>query len=295
MLRPLLIAAALSLCASGACSQPSVKVVRPQQNPEIACRSDRHDNKPHKKKLWDGYEISLGPVAGEVEYACTAAIYRADGKVVYRTSGFNVTFDEENTGLDFDGDGKAEVVFKTDTGGGNHCCWQYNIISLYPKPRHLFDIDQQGLVRFEKEKNGRLIIWKRTEAPYSTYTSMAARPFAEKVLQVRRGKLTDITPEYCAPLFTDQNPDFREWKDALTLDKLERLRKTGEANRDNEEVISALFSKVAQHIFCRQFDEAFEELDRWPEPSRAKLKQDFAKAVKGEYPEFAARLSAAPN
>lgn len=293
MPRPLLIAAALMLCASGAGAQPSVKAVHPQDPPKIACWRDQPDNKPHRKKLWDGYEISLGPVAGEVEYACTAAIYRADGKVVYRTSGFNVIFDEENTGLDFDGDGKPEVVFKTDSGGGNHCCWAYNIVSLSPKPRHLFDIDQQGLVRFEKDKNGRLIIWKRTAGPYG-FTSMAASPFAEKVLQVREGKLTDITPEYCSVLFSDQNEDFRIWKETLTEANLERLRKTGQSDWPNEETVSALLSKATQHIFCRQFDEALKVLDLWPDgASRADMRKGFAGAIKDDYPEFAARLAAA--
>lgn len=292
MLRPSLVSLGLLLGALATHAQlPAKKIVKPVPKEQIiACWSGQEGNKPYKKKLWDGYEISLGPVAGEVEYACTAAIYRADGKVVYRTSGFNVIFDEENTSLDFDGDGHPEVVFKTDTGGGNHCCWAYNIISLSPKPKHLFDIDQQGLVRFEKDKAGRLIIWQRTQAPFSTYTSMAARPFAEKVLQVRAGKLTDITPEYCSPLFTDQNPDFHEWQEALTGTNLARLDKTGEKGADNDDLVSAFFSKIAQHLFCRQFDEALKELDRWPESSRAQLKQDFANAVKNEYPEFAARL-----
>ena len=289
MLRPLFLTVFLFLFVSTAAAQ--------NEKPKFTCYSRGQygggPNKPYKKKLWDGYEISLGPVAGEVEFACTAAIYRADGKVVYRTSGFNVVFDEENTGLDFDGDGKPEVVFKTDSGGGNHCCWAYNIISLSPKPKHLFDIDQQGLVRFEKDKNGRLIIWKRTAGPYG-FTSMAATPFAEKVLQVRQGQLTDITPEYCSILFSDQYEDFRIWKETLTQENLERLRKTGQSDWNNEETVSALLSKATQHVFCRQFDDALKVLDLWPESSRVQLKQDFAKAVKTDYPDFAARLTA-PN
>ena len=200
MLRPCLISLVFLLSALAANAQaPVKKIVEPSSVPKNACYSGGQyggaPSTPYKKKLWDGYEVSLGPVAGEVEFACTAAIYRADGKVVYRTSGFNVVFDEENTGLDFDGDGKPDVVFKTDTGGGNHCCWAFNIISLSPKPRHLFDIPAEGAVRFEKDKNGRLVIWKNTLGPYG-FTSMARTPFAQKVLQVRDGKLSDVTPEH---------------------------------------------------------------------------------------------------
>jgi hypothetical protein len=184
------------------------------------------------------------------------------------------------------------VVFKTDTGGGMHCCWAYNIISLAPKPQHLFDIDQQGLVQFEKDKHDKLIIWKRTAGPYG-FTSMAATPFAEKVLQVREGKLTDITPEYCGELSTEKNEEFRFWQEKLTATNLKRLQESqAPGGEDTEEVVSALLSKALQHVFCRQFDEALKDLDLWPEASRAKMKKEFGISIKNDYPEFAARLEA---
>src|SRR5690349_3179990 len=83
---------------------------------KIACFDYRKDNAPYRKNLWDGYEISLGPSRNPdaVEDKCTGAIYNSAGKVVFRTSGFSVVFDEDVTGKDFDGDGKPEVVFRTD-------------------------------------------------------------------------------------------------------------------------------------------------------------------------------------
>ena len=102
--------------------------------------------------------------------------------------------DEDRTGEDFDGDGEPEVVFPTDTGGGNHCCWGYIIFSLSPKPHKLFEIAMEGRVDFEKDKDGKMVIWKRTAGPFG-FTSMAAQPFAEKVLRVHEGKLVDaLTP-----------------------------------------------------------------------------------------------------
>lgn len=49
----------------------------------IACFHYRKDNPPYKKKLWDGYEISLGPSSNPdaVEDKCTAAIYNSAGRV----------------------------------------------------------------------------------------------------------------------------------------------------------------------------------------------------------------------
>ena len=95
-----------------------------QSDDEIACRAWPQTTESYKKKLWDGYEVSLGPArnaTGAGEDQCTAAIYNAAGKVVFRTTGFGVIFDEEHTGMDIDGDGKGEVVFRTDQAGGAHC------------------------------------------------------------------------------------------------------------------------------------------------------------------------------
>jgi hypothetical protein len=272
------------------CLSPAV---RAQNKPDkIACYASEKDNAAHKKKLWDGYEISLGPAPNpeEVEYRCTGAIYNGAGRVVFRTSGFNVVFDETLTGEDFDGDGKPDVVFRTDSGGGNHCCWGYIMYSLSPKPHKLFEIAMEGRVDFEKDKDGKMVIWKRTSGPYG-FTSMAAQPFAEKALRVREGKLVDATPEFCRRIFSDETEDYRIAKQVLTAENLEKLQKSSEGNWDNEEIVSALLSRALQHVFCRQFDEAMGDLNLWPEATRAKMKADFAGSIREDYPEFAAKLS----
>jgi hypothetical protein len=261
---------------------------------KISCHaagSEEPQNQPYTKKLWDGYEISLGPARNSQGGGdeCTAAIYNRSGHVVFRTTGFGVIFDENHTGQDFDGDGKPEVVFITDTGGGNHCCWAYNVISLSPKPRKLFDIDAAGAVQFEKDSQGKMVIWQRTAGPYG-FTSMARAPFAEKVLRVREGKLVDATPEFCPRIFSDGNEDYQAWKRNLTPEKIKTLQSTSTARGESEDIISDLLSRALQHVFCRQFDAALDDLDLWPEATRTKMKADFAESIKQDYPEFAARL-----
>jgi len=249
------------------------------------------EDQPYTKKLWDGYEISLGSAhnsqGGGDE--CTAAIYNSAGHVVFRTTGFSVIFDENHTGQDFDGDGKPEAVFITDTGGGNHCCWPYNVISLSPKPHKLFDIDAPGAVQFEKDSQGKMVIWRWTAGPYG-FTSMARAPFAERVFRVREGKLVDATPEFCSRIFSDRNEDFRAWNIDLAPENIKVLQSTGNTGVESEEIVSALLSRALQHVFCRQFDEAVSDLNFWPEANRTKMKTDFAECIKQDYPEFAARL-----
>ena len=260
---------------------------------KISCHASvmtKSQNEPHTKKLWEGYEISLGPARNSEGGGdeCTGAIYNRAGHVVFRTTGFSVIFDENHTGQDFDGDGKPEVVFISDTGGGNRCCWAYNVISLWPQAHKLFDIEAPGAVHFEKSQ-GQMLIWQRSPGPLG-FTSMARTPFAQKVFRVRAGKLVDATPEFCPRIFSDENDDYRGWKTQLTSGNVTKLGRRGKAEDDNEEVVSALLSRALQYVYCRQFDDALNDLNLWPEETRSKMKSEFAATIERDYPEFAARL-----
>jgi len=137
------------------CFSPALHAQR--EPDKVACYADKQDNAPHKKKLWDGYEISLGPSGDPdaVEEKCTAAIYSSAGRVVFRTNGYSVVLDEEQTGKDFDGDGKPAVVFRTDTGGGMHCCWGYIVFSLSPKPHNSSTLRWRAASTLRKTKTER--------------------------------------------------------------------------------------------------------------------------------------------
>jgi hypothetical protein len=259
---------------------------------EVACRAYPETTQSFKRKLWDGYQISLGPAANSTGDGdnCTAAIYNKEGHVVYRTTGFNVTFDQSLTGQDFDGDDHPEVVFQTDTGGGQACCWEYNVISLYPRPHKLFDIDQEGVDQFEKDADGKMVIWKRVEAPDMFDGAMAGRPFAERVYRVRDGKMVDATPEFCGQIFSDQNRFSKAWKSELSPQNVAALQSVDCARGDLEDMARALFERAYQHVLCRDYDAALADLDLWPAASRAQTKAEFAKQIKSDFPDFAARL-----
>jgi len=264
-----------------------------QAGQEISCRSTSSENRAWKKKLWDGYEISLGPARnahGDGD-GCTAAIYNGSGRVVFRTTGFSVILDQSHTGQDFDGDGKPEVVFMTDTGGGNHCCWGYTVVSLWPKPHRLFDLDNALAVRFEKDKQGKMIIWQPLVGPYGL-TTEARVPGAERVFRVREGKLVDATPEFCSRIFSDEDENYRTWVHDLTPENIKKLQAAPSLeNLENEDIASGLLSRALQHVSCRQFDAALDDLNLWPEDTRAKMKTIFSQSIKQDYPEFAARLT----
>jgi hypothetical protein len=255
----------------------------------ISCYSNRESNPAQKKRLWDGYEISLGPARNGVENdtPCTAAIYSSAGHVVFRTSGFNVVFDQELTGQDFDSDGKPDVVFRTDTGGGNHCCWAYIIFSLSPKPHKLLEIAVEGRVDFEKDKDGKMVIWERVSAPGAFGTPMAQRPFAAKVSRVKDGKLLDVTPDFCG------SKDERLERGYLTPEALKKLADAGAqgtGSYDDEAIVSTLESRTAQHVFCHEYDDALKDINLWPPDRRDAVVENLAESFKDEYPEFVAKL-----
>jgi hypothetical protein len=170
-----------------------------QARQQIVCYQTNPDNRAWKKKLWDGYELSLGPTphaADNPEEACTAAIYNAAGKVVYRSTGFNTRY-HDATGMVIDGDGAPDVVLMTDTGGGNHCCWEIEVLSLQPKPHLVFTYNPAGAFSFRKDRDGRATLWSVEGGLIEIGYSMADRPFALMVRKVIDGKLTNVTPESC--------------------------------------------------------------------------------------------------
>ena len=267
-----------------------------QDENEIACRAYPKTAESYKKKLWDGYEISLGPARNATDAGgdnCTAAIYNQAGKVVFRTTGFGVIFDEVRTGMDFDGDGKGDVVFQTDQAGGAHCCWIYNVISLHPRPHKLFDLGAGAAVDFDKDAQGKMVIWERVQGPYG-YTDGADQPFAERVYRVKEGKLDDSTPEFCGKIFSASNRDYQEWTRVLTPENIRKLESASELGSggtpDLDEIVSALLSRALQRALCKQYDQAMSDLSFWPEDSRDDMLGNFADSVKTYRPDFVARI-----
>jgi hypothetical protein len=262
----------------------------------IACYAERgKSNSAYTRKLWDGYEVSLGPARNGTENGdgdnCTAAIYNRAVKVVYRTTGYSVVFDEDTTGEDLDDDGHPEVVFKTDTGGGNHCCWSYNVVSLWPRPHKLVDIPQAGAVVFRKDEHGKIVIWVMEPGPYG-YTSMAENPFAQKIYRLRNGKLLDVTPDYCGVILREDEQNYAAASKLLTPERTKEFKSgTQPASYENSEMASAVLTVALQHVFCHQFDQALADLELWPDATKSKMKADFANSIRPNYPDFAARLT----
>lgn len=266
---------------------PHAAVVPAAEN--LTCLAGHGDGPPQTRKLGFGtsYEARVGPTrSGKAEdEACSASVVDDGGRSLFQLAGYNVTLDGRATGLDFDGDGTGDVVFRSDSGGGQHCCWSVTVVSLRPSPRKLFEIDAPGLVRFETGRQGRILVWQRVPGP-SGFTDVADRPFAERAFQYEGGKLVDVTAAHCRELLAPGNRDFDQQAKVLTPERLAALA-AGQTPPD-QEVASALWSRILQRTFCHRFDDALKDLDRWPASSRAH--QALRDVVKNDYPDFAKRL-----
>jgi hypothetical protein len=257
---------------------------------EVSCRGHRSTNPPVSKKLTAGFELRLRSSPNAPGETCEATLVGPGGTPAFRITHASVVLDTQGTGLDFDGDGEPELVLQVDDAGGNHCCWSELFISLSPSPHTLFELPADGAMRFEQQPHG-VLIWQRVGGP-SGYTSMAARPYAEKVFRMKQGALVDVTPELAGRLFSEENEDFREARDVLTPQRLDAFQhgELAPDEPDNEALVSALLAQALQHVFCHQFEAARANLDRWPAASRAKLQKDFAAVLAADYPAFEASL-----
>jgi len=239
------------------------------------------------RTLPNNYAVTISRSPEEVEFACIATLRGANGRIVRADSGFGAAVDEA-TGMDVDGDGTPELVLEMDTGGGNHCCWNYTVISL-TRPAHLlFTFHWSGATEFRRDAAGRVTLWSWEGGLYGTEPSEASRLFAQKVYRYSAGTLVDITPGQCAAIAADTSRYQAKPPDA---DALRRLATFGARSDSAYGVATEIESLMLQEVFCQRFDRALDIAHtRWPPATRAAFIAHFRDLVVGAYPAYAVAL-----
>ena len=82
----------------------------------------------------DGFTVEVKPIEADVpnSMVCRATIRSAEGKIVFEHEEWDIEMDPI-TGKDVNGDGYADAVLVSYSGGA-HCCWTYHIVSLGRNP-----------------------------------------------------------------------------------------------------------------------------------------------------------------
>ena len=257
-------------------------------NPVLDCYDDAGgapDGDFGRKKLWDGYEISIQPDPKDADNGCSATIYNANANAVYGTNnmspqqwsgaGTDVILDPSN-GLDVDGDGSPDVVLRTGSRGNGGSSWQLDAISLKPQAHILFSFGGT-FVALRKDPQARVVLWsgEPIELAGAYRVPNADVPVLQRAYRFSSGKLTEVTPDYCATIDTELFiPSSAELQDFKSRNIGDPKYQSGEA----ADVLNVVF----QEIFCHRFDQALTMVDdSWPPSDRASLIQALQKESSG--------------
>ena len=248
------------------------------QEKKLSCSTFPVDKSFGKKKLWEGYEVSVGPTAhfdddSGADGACAAAIYDQSGKEVYRTTGPSVKLDPA-TGMDVDGDGAPDVVLMNGSSGGSGGSWEIEVVSLKPHPHLLFKFEQEfPPADFRKDSQGKAVLWSGWGGNSSLGYSMAHAndPSARIVYRFTDGKLKDVTPEFCSEIENDKH--FQKPTEASLEHFKNSTIDSGEfESLDDEGTAGRLMSLILHYMLCRRFDNALNVIHQmWPKQDQVNL------------------------
>jgi hypothetical protein len=260
--------------------------------PGLSCQQGQADRTAKKTTIQTlAVTIAPSPKPEDVEEACTAEVRDRGGKVVFQSQGFNTELMDTN-GRDVDNDGHPDIVVGTDTGGGNRCCWAYAVISPVPRPHVVIKLPP---AHFESDENGKTVIWT-TVAFYDMGPSMAESPVVEQAQQFRKGRLEEVTSEYCPAMLSNQARGYASMTDVLeqlTSARKHASQQSGSSPSDEVRQTRVAATTLAlQAVYCGRDDMAATVIrDVWPAAEQAGMRATIRKAAGSQWPAIAQRLA----
>jgi hypothetical protein len=260
--------------------------------PAPSCHQGQADRTPRKTTIQNlTVTIAPSPKPEDVEDACTAEVRDRGGKVVFQSQGFNTELMDTND-RDIDNDGHPDIVVGTDTGGGNRCCWGYAVISPVPRPHVVVKLPP---AHFEPDDNGKTVIWT-TVAFYDLGPSMAESPVVEQAQQFRKGRLEEVTSEYCAGMLANQARGYASMTDVfeqLTTARKRASQQATSAPSDEVRQTRVAATTVAlQAVYCGRDDMAATMIrDVWPAGEQPAMRATIRKAAGSQWPAIGQRLA----
>ncbi|HVZ49942.1 MAG TPA: hypothetical protein VG916_14240 [Gemmatimonadaceae bacterium] len=283
-----IIALTVASVATVAASRGAGQGARPAAPvPRLSCQyADRARDALGRAELPGHFTVAITRDTGAVETECVAAVFDSGGSVVYREGAFAAAVDSA-TGWDVDGDGTPELVLRRDTGGGNHCCPVFTVITLGRPARRLLEYNWAGAAWFERNDRGAVTLWSWEGGFFGPDGTMAGRIFAQRVYRVSAGTLADATPDHCERIIAES----RFPSDPADSARLRVLATSRRALDSLAYLAADIQGRMLQFIFCRRFNEALAVANTWwPATDRRRMIPEFSEMVTRAYPEYAAAL-----
>lgn len=232
----------------------------------VGCERGSRAEQTVKRQFPGGFTLHIKsniPPTEDGDNTCTGILTDKAGKVLVKSTGFHFYLDEENSKTDFDGDGKPDLVLRSNTVGWNQCC-RYHVVSMTAKPK-IYEFADGGLLEIKKDAKGKAMIVRMEGGPID-FTAMANRPFAWRVLQIQNGKVADVTAKHCSDL--TQAKFFQDHEEQLTKEALSEFK----SKSSNEEMRQAVLSNAMQMLFCKKTAEAKRYVGYFPDAEQAKVR-----------------------
>jgi hypothetical protein len=260
--------------------------------PAMSCQYSQADRTAKKTTIQNlTVTIAPSPKPEDVEEACAVDVRDRSGKVVFQSHGFNTELMDTN-GRDIDNDGHPDIVVGTDTGGGNRCCWGYAVISTLPRPHVVAKLPP---AHFETDDNGKTVIWT-TVAFYDLGPSMAESPVVEQAQQFRKGRLEEVTSEYCSGMLANQARGYASMADVFepltSVRKRASQQSSGAPSEEVKETRNNAISLALQAVYCGRDEMAAAVIrDVWPAGEQAEMRATIRKAAGSQWPAIGQRLA----
>lgn len=146
-----------------------------------------------------GFTVEVKPIQDPEDIddrACRATIRSAKGETVFEHNDWGMEIDPI-TGKDVNGDGDADAV-PVSFSGGAHCCWTYYIVSLGKNPGLIAKFENRSTASFKDlNGDGKVEILIRDGSFDDGFRlNHAFSPFPLLIVRLRRTKFEDVGSKF---------------------------------------------------------------------------------------------------
>lgn len=225
---------------------------------------------PAKKDKDDDKDKDKDDKDSDGDPRCRAVLLERYGKKVNIATDWALTVDPIS-GTDVNGDGKPEIVLD-GYSGGLHCCYTTYIISLDRKPQLLHLFSNQSPVKFEKQPDGRVLIYA-ADGVFDYFIVPHEQAVVPKVvLQMKGDQLVDVSSQF--PEIYDQQ--IEKAQSELTPEALASFRNADyhvKLFTDQFPTAQRVLTIVLNYIYSGREEKAWQALnDDWPKADAGRIK-----------------------